>query len=307
MNLIDVTKEFATEEQCFEYLEKMRWPNGVRCTVCGNDKLTRYMKKGKTGKCRPTFQCLEPTCKNQFTATSGTIFQDSHLPLTKWFLAIALVVDAKKGISANQIRAHLGVQYKTAWHLMHRIRESMQQDTKEQLKGTVEVDETYIGGRYDRRRKRGRYEKQAVMGLIERSGRVEARPIPTASKSVLVGIIKERVAPGSNVFTDELGAYKSVAKTHRHETVNHIALEYARGNVHTNTIENFWSLFKRGLIGSFHKVSVKHLPRYLNEFTYRFNNRKDADLFSMTLLNLLSGIALQYKDLTKPEARQICH
>src|SRR3990172_5910682 len=114
--------------------------------------------------------------------------------------------DAKKGISANQIRAHLGVQYKTAWHLMHRIRESMQQDTKEQLKGTVEVDETYIGGRYDRRRKRGRYEKQAVMGLIERSGRVEARPIPTASKSVLVGIIKERVAPGSNVFTDELGA-----------------------------------------------------------------------------------------------------
>lgn len=300
MNLIDVTKEFKTEEQCFKYLEKMRWPNGIRCTVCGNDKLTRYMKKGKTGKSRPTFQCLEPTCKTQFTATSGTIFQDSHLPLTKWFLAIALIVDAKKGISANQIKNHLGVQYKTAWHLMHRIREAMQEEPKGLLRGTVEVDETYIGGRYDRRRKRGPWEKQAVIGLVERDGRVEARPIPTPSKKVLVGIVRERVAKGSRVYTDELAAYKTVGETHHHKTVNHIALEYARGKVHTNGIENFWSLFKRGLIGSFHKVSSKHLPRYLNEFTYRFNNRRDVDLFGMTVGNLLCGITLQYKSLIGP-------
>jgi transposase-like protein len=184
---------------------------------------------------------------------------------------------------------------------MHRIREAMQDKPTEQLKGTVEVDETYIGGRYDRRRKRGPYEKQVVMGLIERDGRVEARPIPTPSKKILVGVVQERVAPGAKVYTDELAAYKSVGKTHQHETVSHIALEWVRGDVHTNGIENFWSLFKRGLIGSFHKVSEKHLPRYLNEFTYRQNRRKESNLFGTTVGNLLRGIALQYKTLIASE------
>ncbi len=306
MNLIDVTVELNTEEKCVAFLERMRWPDGViRCPLCGDKRITKFQRKGKTGKVQRLYRCLEQTCDYQFSVTTGTIFHDSHLPLTKWFIAIALLADAKKSVSSNQLRRHLGVQYKTAWHLAHRIREAMKDGSKEQLKGTVEVDETYIGGRYDKRRKRGPHEKQAVMGLIEREGRVEARPIPTASKKILVGVVQERVAPGTKVYTDEYAAYKSVGKTHRHETVRHIALEWVRGDVHTNTIENFWSLFKRGLIGSFHRVSEKHLPRYLDEFTYRQNHRKESNLFGITVRNLISGKALQYKTLISAEPSSI--
>jgi transposase-like protein len=181
----------------------------------------------------------------------------------------------------------------------------MQQDTSLKFSGVVEADETYVGGRYDRRRKRLPKEKPAVMGIIERGGKVIAMHIPTPSKMVLTGKVRDHVLPEAEmVVTDQLAAYKSLGKEFRHKVINHIT-EYVRGNIHTNTIENFWSLFKRGVIGSFHKVSLKHLPRYLDEFTYRFNNRKHPDIFGMTVENLMRGSALQYKALTAGEPSSI--
>jgi transposase-like protein len=195
----------------------------------------------------------------------------------------------------------LGVGYQTAWYLCHRIRKAMEEGELPKFTGTVEADETYVGGRYDRRRKRGPWEKTPVMGIIERGGRVEAYRIPTPSKTVLVGKIRDRVSPEAElVITDELAAYKSINANYRHEVIEHIR-EWVRGNVHTNTIENFWSLFKRGVIGSFHKVSAKHLPRYLAEFTYRFNKREEENLFMVTLRRLVATINLPNKTLVTSE------
>jgi transposase-like protein len=298
MNLIDVTRDFATEDACLEYLEQMRWPGGLACLACGSMKVKRLeIRKGRRGKTRRVYQCLERPCLHQFTATTGTIFHDTHLPLRKWFIAIALITDAKKGMSANQMKRHLKVQYRTAWHLCHRIRKAMEEGELPQFTGTVEADETYLGGKYDKRRKRGPWENPGVMGIIERGGKVTARAFSTPSKQVLVGIIRDQVSPEARmIVTDQLRAYSSLHKEYNHAVINHIR-EYVRGKIHTNTIENFWSLLKRGVMGSFHKVSIKHLPRYLAEFTYRFNRRDIPDLFSETLSRLVFAESLPYEKL----------
>lgn len=300
MNLIDVHKEFRTDEACLSYLEELRWPDGIRCVECDSPKISKITRrKGGKNKRASLYQCLE--CDHQFSATSGTLFHDSHLPLHKWFLAVALVCNTKKGLSAKQMERDLGVSYRTAWYLCHRIRKAMEEGELPKFTGIVEADETYVGGRYDRRRKRQPWEKTPVMGIIQRNGRVEAFRIPTPSKTVLVGKIRDRISPEAEmVVTDQLSAYKSVGKTHRHEVIDHIR-EWVRGNVHTNSIENFWSLFKRGVIGSFHKVSAKHLSRYLAEFTYRFNYREADDLFSMTLMCLLSKPEMSYRTVVSTE------
>jgi transposase-like protein len=195
------------------------------------------------------------------------------------------------------MQRHLKVNYRTAWHLCHRIREAMKEPAG-MFSGTVEVDETYVGGKYDKRRKRDPWSKMPVVGLIERKGKVQAFPIPTASKQILIGVVKDRVLPDSRVMTDQWPAYKSLKNDYRHDIINHIKGEYVRGDVHTNTIENFWSLLKRGIIGSYHKVSIKHLDRYLAEFTYRFNRRDEQQqLFAMTTKNLLNGQKLPYETL----------
>jgi transposase-like protein len=304
MNLIDVTAEFNTDDKCLDYLEAMRWPNGVACIACGSTKVSRIVRETKSkNKRKRLYQCLEKECKHQFSPTAGTIFHDSHLPLPKWFAATALICEAKKGLSACQMQRHLKVNYRTAWHLCHRIREAMR-DPKGLLSGTVEVDETYIGGRYDPRRKKGPKELTPVVGLIERDGKIQTQVVPTPSRKMLIGTIKDRVLPGSRVITDQLAAYKSVGQNYQHDVINHISA-YVRGDVHTNTIENFWSLLKRGIIGSYHKVSVKHLDRYLSEFTYRFNRRgEQEDLFAMTTKNLLNRKNLPYKKLTASEVSE---
>jgi transposase-like protein len=304
MNLIDVTQEFATEDACLAYLEAMRWPSGLACLACGSMKVKRLNPKDKRAKTRRVYQCLERPCLHQFTATTGTIFHDTHLPLRTWFLAMALICDAKKGMSACQLQRHLPgsrkgtkMSYRTAWYLCHRIRKAMEEESKEQLTGTVEVDETFIGGAYNRRRKRSPWDRTPVMGLIERKGKVEARMIPTPSTQVLVGVIKDRVSPKADlVVTDQWRGYQKVGKTHNHAVINHIK-NFARGNVHTNTIENFWSLLKRGIIGNYHKVSVKHLPRYLAEFTYRFNNREIQEMFAQTLKRMLNKEGMRDRSL----------
>src|SRR5579863_4372980 len=267
-SVIDVTKTFGTVEACVSYLEKMRWPEGVRCLVCGNDTITKFVtneterevKSRKTGNlktvrvpARHLYTCLEPTCGFQFSATSGTILHDTHLPIEKWFLAVALMTNAKKGLSAKQMERDLGVSYRTAWYLNHRIRKAMEDGAPGLLTGTVEADETYVGGRYDRRRKRERWEKQVVFGALQRgadgaSSKVRVMPIPQPSTMVLTGAVKGTVSMDADLLvTDEHTGYKKIGKQYRHEVVNHIALEYVRKGdprmITTNSIENFWSLF----------------------------------------------------------------
>jgi len=307
MNLIDVTKQFATDEACLDFLEHLRWPDGVRCLQCGGARISRVTRRTVSKNKRTRlYQCLE--CKGyQFSPTSGTLFADSHLPLSKWFLAIGLMLNAKKGLSAKQMQRDIGCSYQTAWHLCHRIRKAMEEGELPQLTGIVEADETYVGGKSKnmhadvRARKitgTGGMDKFPVFGLMQRGGKVEAYSVPNTRKAVLVGKIKDRVSSDAEmVVTDEYKSYRGLGDTHQHQIINHIR-EWARGQVHTNTIENFWSLFKRGLMGSFHKVSVKHLPRYLAEFTYRFNRREEEDLFTQTLARLIVTIGLPYKRLT---------
>jgi len=266
MNLIDVTAEFNADDKCLDYLEKMRWPNGVCCIECGSLKVSRITRESKTkNKRKRLYQCLEPQCKHQFSPTARTIFHDSHLPLRKWFAAIALVCEAKKGLSALQMQRHLKVNYRTAWHLCHRIREAMK-EPRTMFSGTVEVDETYIGGHLDKRRKQPQ-KKIPVVGLIQRGGKIQALKVPMASAQILVGVVKRRVEPGSRVMTDQWSGYKSLHKDFQHDVINHIK-EFGRGDIHT-------------------------------KFTYRFNRRDQQEqLFAETTKNLLRGKALTYDKLT---------
>lgn len=320
MNLIDVARQFATEEACVDYLERMRWPDGVKCLKCGAPKVRRYqtaetsrrVKDRKTGevKIRPVparfiYQCLAEGCGHQFGVTTGTIFHDTHLSLDKWFHAIALMCDAKKGVSALQMKGHLGTAYKTAWYLNHRIRRAMElveEATQEPLTGTIEADETYIGGRYDRRRKRDRWhDKAPVFGVVQRNGKARTYHMPQPTMKKIVDKIKGDVSiEADGIYTDDGKFYGSTAgalKNHNHKRVNHIAKEWVRGDVHTGTIDGYWSLLKRGIIGSFHQVSIKHLQRYLSEFQFRWNNRDAQDKFPLVIAALLIGIALPYAEL----------
>jgi transposase-like protein len=208
------------------------------------------------------------------------------------------MAESKKGISANQIKRTLQISYKTAWYLCHRIREAMNEVNKTKLTGTVEVDETYVGGKYDKRRKRGPWEKNAVIGLLQRDGRFEARCIPTAGARVLQGVVNERVDKSATVMTDEYAAYKGLDKTFKHESINHRKEEWVRGDVYTNGVESAWSLFKRSIVGAYHQVSAKHLDSYLQEFEWRFNGRKNEYLFRDTLMRLLETPKMEFKELT---------
>ena len=292
-NLIELMEKFNSEDRCREYVEALRWPSGVCCTRCGSVSVSKVIK-------RHQYDCND--CRYQFSAMAGTVFHDSHLPLTKWFLAVYLMCEAKKGVSANQIKRTLDISYKTAWYLCHRIREAMKTDTSKKLKGIVEADETFVGGRYDRRRKRASYEKPCVVGVIQRGGEVRAKKIPSRGARAIAAFVKESVKPGSKLMTDEYAGYKKVGQLYDHRTVVHSKFEFAKGLTNTNSIENFWSLFKRGVVGSFHKVSEKHLDRYLDEFTYRFNGRDDDELFQNTMRNLVTGKALPFEKLTEKTA-----
>jgi len=289
-NLVELIEQFKSEDRCRELLEMLRWPAGVCCVRCGNTSVSKLQKRNQ-------YECNG--CRYQFSVTAGTVFHDSHLPLWKWFLATYLICEAKKGLSANQLKRMLGVSYKTAWYLSHRIREAMKSDTSQKLRGIVEADETFVGGKYDRRRKREPNAKPCVVGVIQRGGDVRASKVPSRGARAIATFLKESVEPGTTLMTDEYAGYQKVGKLYKHNSVNHSKLEYVEGLTHTNSIENFWSLFKRGLVGSFHKVSEKHLDRYLDEFTYRFNGREDEQLFQNTLRNMVKGEILTFEKLTK--------
>jgi predicted RNA-binding Zn-ribbon protein involved in translation (DUF1610 family) len=268
MNLIDVSKQFATEEQCLDYIEKMRWPDGkVRCPNCGNDGISRIQRKSESkNKRNRLYQCLESTCMTQFSATAGTIFHDSHLPLTKWFTGIALVLNAKKGMSALQLQRDLGVgSYRTAWYLYHRIREAMVDVDAPKLSGIVEVDETYIGGK---RRGFGhsyaKKNKLTVFGARQRGGELRFIHTPNSSIGAAHKVIASHVSSDVELLmTDESPIYpialSALKLKDRHRTIRHRDRRYVDGVVSTNSIESAFSLFKRGIVGNFHKVSIKHL------------------------------------------------
>jgi transposase-like protein len=324
MNLIDVTNKLKTEDQCLDFIEKVRWPDGkIRCVKCDSDKVSRITRtvnpniprsEKKQNKRTRLYACL--ACKHRFTPTVGTLFHDSHLPLTKWFMAVALIVHAKKGISAKQVQSHLGVNYRTAWYMGHRIRKAMasgegiigggsSSNPAPKLTGTVEVDETYIGGK-----KRGMgikaalKEKEVVMGMRERGGDLRLIHIEDSTSRSLGEQIRQHIDPKVKmVVTDDAHAYPRAmmdAGIHgsKHETINHSERIYVRGEIYTNTIESAFSLFKRGIVGSFHSVSGKHLQRYLSEFQYRFNRRKSADaLFTTTVGQMVNTKEMKYRDL----------
>jgi len=295
MTLIDVINLFDTDEKCREILVRLRWPAGVECPRC-------KMPAVELATAKQLFYCKD--CDYQFTVTAATIFNDSHLPLQKWFLATLLLCEAKKGMSANQIKRTLGVSYKTAWYLCHRIRAAMKEADQPMLDGTVEMDETYVGGK-QRNPGRGKAttNKEVVIGIRQRNGDLRFFHAEDAKKGTLAKYIRENVSQDVEVIiTDELPAYPSAVGDLRHKTVNHNAKEYVRYEngacISTNTVESAFSLLKRGIIGSWHKISAKHLPAYLDEMTFRFNRRKDANLFLDTLRHMVTAPVLTFEKLT---------
>jgi transposase-like protein len=308
MNIREAHEKFASDEQCLMYIQEMRWPDGiVRCPKCGAKEVKRVDRKADSKNRRNWFYlCLEKTCHNQFTPTSGTIFHKSHLPLIVWFQAITLVLNAKKGISALQLQRDLGIGgYKTAWYLNHRIRQAMAEGTIPKLGGIVEIDETYIGGKQKGKGVfYGKRQKQVVVGLRERKGPLRFVHTKDAKANTLRAIISEHVGPDVELFmTDTSSAALAVlGPTGKHKMIAHNIGKYVDGIIHTNTIESAFSLFKRGVIGSFHHVSIKHLQRYLDEFSYRFNRRADDQAFMETVRRLAGFAPLTFSALTSEKA-----
>ncbi len=286
MSLIDLIDRFGDEEDCRDYLTKLRWPNGPTCPRCNHDKVSTLQNQDK-------FECAK--CEYQFSVKSGTIFHDSKLPLRKWLIAIYLMLEAKKGVSAKQLERTLGVTYKTAWYLCHRIRAAFDEQNEPKLEGTVEIDETFIGGKRRGVGSGNRVGKTLVVGAVQRGGEIRLDIISDRGRKTLHKFIHGHVEKDSEVFTDEWPAYFGVVEDH--ETVNHSIEEWVNGKVHTNSAENVWSLLKRSIIGAYHKVSVKHLDAYLNELEFRFNNRYNPYIFRDGLKKLLTSPNIEYKQL----------
>ena len=273
---------FKNDEAARQHLEKIRWPDGPACPHCGSVERIKPLK-GKSH--RPgLYKCYE--CKGHFTATVGTLFERSKVPLHKWFQAVYWLCSSKKGISAHQLHRMLGVTYKTAWFMAHRIREAMRETNPEPLGGegkVVEVDETYLGGRKRRTknklgRKIGLADKEKVVALVERDGRARSFHVESVNNLTIRRVLTEQLDRATHLRTDEAMFYRRIGKEYAsHESVHHSVFEYVRGDVHTNTIENYFSIFKRGMKGIYQHVSQQHLKRYLGEFDFRYNQRQIGD------------------------------
>ncbi len=306
-NLRELITSMPDEKACRDYLIKERWNGVVICPYCGLNEGKVYVIEG--GK---RFKCGHNKCYKKFSVTVGTIFEDSNIPLTKWFMALYILSAHKKGISIFQLAKDIGCTQKTGWFILHRIREMMRQKVATKLNNLVEVDETYIGGKISNkhvkvrkpagRKRHERVElknKAAVMGLLERNGELKLVTIDKTDKETLQGTVTQHVSNEAVVVTDGLLDYRSLKDSFKgHEAVVHDNDEFVRGIYHTNSIEGVFSLLKRGIIGIYHQVSPKHLSRYCDEFSYRYNSRdmKDKHRFVLSVQRIEGR--LDYKTLT---------
>jgi transposase-like protein len=268
--LQETIKHFSDDQMCIDFVASLRWSNGIAiCPHCQNYK-TSFLATRKIWKCK--------ACRKQFSVKRGTIFEDSAIGLDKWLVAIWMLANCKNGISSYELHRAIGITQKSAWFVLHRIRTAMQVGSIEKLSGEVEIDET-------------------VLGIVQRKGKVRARVVARAKKEDLIPIIHENVEPSSNVFTDQARVYANLHRAYIHETVNH-AIEYVRGNVHTNSIENFWSLLKRTIRGTYVSVAPEHLQKYVEEQAFRYNEREGNDQQRFVALHeSISGKRLTYAQL----------
>lgn len=295
--LMDFMREFPDDAACLEWLVGFLYPNGIHCETCG--RVTKHHKV----KTRRSYSC--DACGHHVHPTAGTIYDKTTTPLRLWFYAVYLMSSTRCGISAKQLQRELGVTYKTAWRMFKQIRSMLTED-QEPLGGKVEVDETYFGASKPGKRGRGAAGKTMVVGAVQRGGKVRAVTAKGVSQHTLVPFVKERVLSSATVYTDELGGYLPLSKNgYQHKRIHHTSKIYVMGDIHTNTIEGFWSLLKRGIDGVYHSVSEKYLQTYLNEYAFRYNHRKDdqpmfrvfmtqvwseqADLRNLKRINLISS------------------
>lgn len=295
-SILDLVKAFPTEQDCINHLESLRWNGEV---ISPFDETSKVYKTARGYKCKNTGK--------YFNVKVGTIFEDTKVPLIKWFMALYIFSSHKKGISSHQLAKDIDVTQKSAWFILHRLRYAFEHPNfQESLENTVEIDETYVGGKdknkHEKKKSGGRGRgtgKAPVLGMIERGGNVIAKVVTDTKQNTLEPIIAEFIEYGSNVMTDEYNAYNNLENGYFHSKVHHAANEYVNGMCHTNGIECFWSHLKRDVDGIYHWVSVAHLQSYVNEYTLRYNTRKftTANRFDLVLSNMEGR--LTYNQLTK--------
>lgn len=315
-SLIELNDYFKEEKTCHEFLANQIWEGGKPvCPFCESKKVytTKSRSTKPSKKDIPEYRCASKECGKKFSVTKGTIFESSKVPLRTWFAAIYLITTHKKGISSHQLATDLQVTQKTAWFLLHRVREMYKESAPELLKNVVEIDETFIGGKYknkhaDKKKPgaQGHIDKTVVFGALQRHGCVKAFVVPDRSNKTILNAMVANVQKGSLMVSDEY--YHPDAFTpHNYNlvTMEHKVGEYVRGAFHTNTIEGFWSILKRGIYGIYHQVSPKHLQRYCDEFSYRYNTRKDKanERFTYTLKNA-GNYRLRYQDLIQKDTTE---
>lgn len=288
MNIIQVYKRFPTQKICLKHLELKRWNNKPFCPYCKSPSATPMPKENR-------YHCN--SCNTSYSVTVATIFHKTKLDLQKWFLALSLILNAKKGISSRQLARDLGVNKNTAWYMQMRIRNAMV-DQGDLFEGIIEADETYIGGKNKNKHKnkkvqggqgRNTRDKTPIFGILERGGKIKAIKVKDVTSRTLKSFIGENTTKGSTIITDDWKSYRGLNNKYQHLVVAHCKGEYVNGIIHTNTIEGFWSLLKRGITGQYHHVTKKHIDKYIDEFCYRYNNRSTLDLFEKTLKLALRG------------------
>ena len=299
--LLEAVRYFSSEVVCVEYLSNIFWQGGEKCCIkCGSTAIYGM-------RTRPVFKCRD--CKKQFSIKSGTVMAKSPLPITKWLPAIWMVTNDKNGISSYEVARALGVSQQTSWFMLHRIREAVQNGSLKMLSGEIEVDETYVGGKtkfmhkdkkakLPKKHRRIAGDKTVVMGMIERKGEIRAKVVADARRSSLLPEIWKNIEKGSNIYTDKLHSYDTLKERYNHKTVDH-TITFVDGDAHTNTLENFWMLFKRSVKGTWVHISPDHTDRYLDEQVFRYNNRKDSDAGRFVKATQgIFGKRLTYEELT---------